>query len=174
MTHIQYAWMIYAAGSLGCCVAAWWMFLWAWRFIRYSVVMTVMVLLFTPFAIDQDTMALAPAVFTLVFDGMSQGSESIKPLMKLIAGIWLIAIILIAVFVVLTRKLITHAHTPDDDYDSQYTSTQSRRIKRNKPSEESNNSAQTNHSRSGELSPQERQARADLMSGEVPMRAIRD
>ncbi|MES2674703.1 MAG: hypothetical protein V4660_10715 [Pseudomonadota bacterium] len=176
MTHIQYAWMIYAAGSLGCCVATWWMFLWAWRFVRYSLVVTVMVLLLTPFAIDQETMALAPAVFTLVFDGISLGSESIKPLLKLMAGIWLIAIILVGVFVSLTRNLVTHASTPDtyEDYDNQYPSSQSRRIKRDRPSAESANVAQTYNSDLDGLSSQERRARADLMSGEVPLRAIRD
>ncbi len=176
MTQIQYAWMIYAAGSLGCCVATWWMFLWAWRFIRYSLVVTVMVVLLTPFAIDQETMALAPAVFTLVFDSMSQGSESIKPLLKLMAGIWLIAIILVGVFVALTRNLVQHTNTSGtyEDYDNQYSTPQNRRIKRDRPSAESATLAQTYHSDQEGLNSPERCARADLMSGEVPLRAIRD
>jgi hypothetical protein len=49
-------------------------------------------------------MTMAPAIYTLVFEGLSSGIESVKPLIKLMVGIWLIAIILVAVFVVLTRK----------------------------------------------------------------------
>lgn len=176
MTHIQYAWMIYVAGGLGCCVSVWWMLLRAWRFIRYSAVVTVVVILFTPFAIDRESMALAPAIFTLVFDGMAQGSEAIKPLMKLMAGIWLIAIILVSVFVILTRNLIKHTDEFDtyEDYESQSTSTQSRRIKRNRPSMESAISAPSSHTKVDALSSQERHARAEEMSGDIPMRAIRD
>ena len=103
MTIMQDAWMIYAAGSLGCCIAAWWMFLWAWRFIRYSAVVTVMVILGTPYAIDPQTMQMAPAIYTVFFEGMAQGIDGIRPLIKLMLGIWLIAITLVVVFVVLTR-----------------------------------------------------------------------
>ncbi len=176
MTHIQYAWMIYVAGSLGCCLAVWGMFFWAWRFIRYSAVVTLIVILFTPFAIEQETMALAPAIFTLVFEGMAQGEEAIKPLLKLMAGIWLIAIILVSVFVILTRNLAKDTDTSDsyEDYDSQHSSAQSRRVKRSRPSTAATTSAQAHHTNASDLSAQEQRARAELMSGELPMRAIRD
>ena len=175
MTHIQYAWIIYAAGSLGCCAATWWMFQWAWRFVRYSAVVTVMVILFTPFAIDHETMAMAPAIYTLVFDGLSLGIESIKPLIKLMVGIWLIAIILVAALVILTRRWVKHADVSDteDDFDSQNSSGQPQRIKRSR-SFPSTNSEPTNRSELNDLSSDERRARTERMAGEVPMRAIRD
>jgi hypothetical protein len=122
MTSIQYAWAIYSAGSLGCCVAAWWMFLWAWRFVRYSAVVTVAVILFTPYAIDSQTMQMAPALYTLLFEGMASGIESIKPLVKLMIGLWSISIILVLVFVVLTRRqqLQTVQHIKDDYDDDDF------------------------------------------------------
>lgn len=104
MSGIQIAWAAYIAGSVGCSVATWWMFLWAWRFVRYAAVVTVMTILFTPYAIDPQTMIMAPAIYTLVFEGLSSGIDSIKPVINLMIGIWMIAIILVAVFVALTRK----------------------------------------------------------------------
>src|SRR3954468_13257147 len=104
LTSIQYAWIIYFAGSLGCTIAAWWLFLWAWRFVRYAAVVTVMTVLFTPYAIDPQTMIMAPAIYTLVFEGIGQGQHAIMPLIKVMVGIWLIAIILVAVYVLLTRN----------------------------------------------------------------------
>ena len=181
MTHIQYAWMIYAFGSIGLCIATWWMFLWAWRFVRYAAVVTVLVFLATPYAIDQQTMIMAPAIFTLVFEGISSGADAIKPLIKLMAGIWLIAIILIAVFVIFTRRIGHHIDNSQQDFESSYPNSessypfnQSQRIKRNRPSEQSNNTMQSTRSTVDGLSFEERQAHAELVSGDVPIRAIRD
>ncbi|GGY65557.1 hypothetical protein GCM10011613_06780 [Cellvibrio zantedeschiae] len=172
ITTIQYAWAIYFAGSLGCTIAAWWMFIWAWRFVRYAAVVTVLTLLFTPYAIDAETMTMAPAIYTLVFEGMSQGLPAITPLIKLMVGIWLIGIILVLVFVVLTRK------------------SGEQKSPRNKPrgtqSSSSRNSRRLEHhggrrhetpvvrSSSRGLSRDEFEAREELLKGEVPMRAIRD
>jgi hypothetical protein len=165
LTTIQYAWIVYFAGSLGCTIAAWWMFLWAWRFVRYSAVVTVMTILFTPYAIDAQTMTMAPAVYTLVFEGMSQGLPAIIPLIKVMLGIWLIGIILVLVFVVLTRKWGAKKSAPKASMPRNNSSRQSR-------SEQGRPDDLRPSSRG--LSRVEHQAREELLRGEVPIRALRD
>lgn len=168
LTTIQYAWAIYFAGSLGCTIAAWWMFLWAWRFVRYAAVVTVMTILFTPYAIDAQTMTMAPAIYTLVFEGMAQGAKAIMPLVKLMIGIWLIAIILVAVFVALTRH---HGENKSKNNDTRIpVKRQSRRVEHHDGRRHEN----PPRSSTRYLSREENQAREELLKGEVPIRAIRD
>ncbi len=168
LTSIQSAWIIYFAGSLGCTIAAWWMFLWAWRFVRYAAVVTVATLLFTPYAIDAQTMTMAPAIYTLVFEGMSHGLPAILPLIKVMLGIWLIGLILAAVLVLLTRNF--GGVNPEGD-------TNSPRAKRSSRPTEYNNIKRQDENRrvsSRGLSRDEYQAREELLKGEVPIRAVRD
>lgn len=170
LTTIQYAWIIYFAGSLGCTIAAWWMFLWAWRFVRYSAVVTAMTILFTPYAIDVQTMTMAPAVYTLVFEGMSQGLPAIIPVIKVMVGIWLIGIILVSVFVILTRKWGDKKASPKTvstrQSSSRKSSSRQGRAEQTRPDD-------LRPSSQG-LSRAEYQAREELLRGEVPMRAVRD
>lgn len=166
MTPIQYAWIIYGAGSLGCAIAAWWMFLWAWRFVRYSMVATVLVILCTPYAIDPQTMVMAPAIYTIVFEGLAMGLDSIKPLIKLMVGIWLIAIILVLMFVLLTRR---PSYTESDDPKARRTSSKQKRISNTKRKTKEHERPYDRH-----LTREERQARSELLEGEVPIRALRD
>ena len=168
LTTIQYAWAIYFAGSLGCTIAAWWMFLWAWRFVRYSAVVTVMTVLFTPYAIDAQTMTMAPAIYTLVFEGMSQGPQAIMPLVKVMVGIWLIGLILVLVFVVLTRNSGGKKSSRDNPRGS---SSSSRNLGREHHAGRRHESPPRS---SRGLSRDEYQAREELLKGEVPMRAVRD
>jgi hypothetical protein len=166
LTTIQYAWIIYFAGSVGCTIAAWWMFLWAWRFVRYAAVVTVAVILFTPYAIDPKTMLMAPAIYTLVFEGISQGKAAIMPVLKLMIGIWLIAIILIGVFVALTRKQSYQNFKSRDPEPP--VKQKSRRL------EHHAGRRHENPVRRRGLSRDEHEAREELLKGEVPMRALRD
>lgn len=181
MTTIESAWAIYFAGSLGCCIAAWWLFLWAWRFVRYSAVATVMTILFTPYAIDSQTMKMAPAIYTLIFDGISHGIEAIKPLIKLMIGIWLIAIILVGVFVILTRKRAhVHADHSHAGYHAPVSPPPEVKIKRDtrfikkKVSRRAEGDTRKSRLRAGGLSREEQQARDELFKSDIPMRAIRD
>ena len=176
LTTIQYAWIIYFAGSLGCTIAAWWMFLWAWRFVRYAVVVTVAILLFTPYAIDPKTMTMAPAVYTLVFEGMSHGAAAIMPVIKLMLGIWLIALILVTVFVLLTRQQ-TYKNFKSNEPEPTV-KIKSRRL------EHHGGRRHENPVRRRGLSRDEHEAReallrdelprGDVLGGEMPMRAVRD
>lgn len=166
LTTIQYAWIIYFAGSLGCTLAAWWIFLWAWRFVRYSAVVTVATILFTPYAIDAQTMTMAPAIYTLVFEGMAQGVTGIMPLLKVMLGIWLIGVILAALLVFLTRNLgaAPRAASTAKKHHSQ----------RRTNYEDNARQDDVRPKASRNLSRSEHQARDDLLKGEVPIRAIRD
>ncbi|MET0356323.1 MAG: hypothetical protein ABW044_06060 [Cellvibrio sp.] len=166
LTAIQYAWIIYGVGSIGCTIAAWWMFLWAWRFVRYAAVVTVMTILFTPYAIDPQTMMMAPAIYTLVFEGMGHGAAAIMPVVKLMIGIWLIAIILVTVFVVLTRQ---HTYTKfRSDNPEPPVRSKSRRLEHHSGRRHENPILRRG------LSRDEHDAREELLRGEVPMRAMRD
>lgn len=171
-TTIQYAWAIYFVGSLGCTIATWWMFLWAWRFVRYAAVVTVMTILFTPYAIDAQTMTMAPAIYTLVFEGMAQGKQAIMPLIKVMLGIWLIGIILVLLFVVLTRNSGTNASARNDSRPQSKTS--SRRNSRRPEHHDARRHEYPPRSSSRGLSREEHQAREELLKDEVPIRAIRD
>jgi hypothetical protein len=179
MTSIQYAWMFYAAGSLGCCIAGWWFFLWAWRFVRYSVVATIAVILFTPYAIDSQTMLMAPAVYTLLFEGMASGIDSVKPVVKLMVAIWLIAIILVAVYVILTRRsALQEEEAPQENFVG-YTKRNSRHFrtadeKNSEASFESNSEPPMASVYSQDKNDKERQAAKEMLKGEIPIRAIRD
>lgn len=171
-TTIEYAWAIYFAGSLGCTIAAWWMFLWAWRFVRYSAVITVMTILFTPYAIDAQTMTMAPAIYTLVFDGLSQGPQAIMPLVKVMVGIWLIGIILALVFVVLTRKSGEQKSPRNNPRGSRPAPVRNSRRMEHHGGRRHETPVTRSSSRG--LSRDEFEAREELLKGEVPMRAIRD
>jgi hypothetical protein len=175
MTSMQVAWVIYVAGSVGCCIAAGWLFKKAVAFLRYSAVVTTMVLLFTPYAIDSQTMLMAPAIFTLVFDGFQLGLEAIKPLLKLMAGIWLIGIILVLVYVFFTRHLVkpqeaatqNQGDATDGDDAQAHGELKNYRVKKiGRPN--------TKPSIDGDLPQEEQVARRELRTEEIPMRAIRD
>lgn len=168
LNSIQSAWIIYFAGSLGCTIAAWWMFLWAWRFVRYAAVVTVMTLLFTPYAIDAQTMTMAPAIYTLVFEGMSQGLPAILPLIKVMLGIWLIGLILAAVLVMLTRNMGAGKSTRNSSHSREQQGT------RRTEYDDTKRQDDTRRISSRSLNRGERQARDELLKGEVPIRAIRD
>jgi hypothetical protein len=103
MTEYQYAWALYLAGALGCSFAAWLLFRRLGRAVGHFMVITVMVLLFTPYAIDADKMIMAPGIYTLVFGYIESGLGAIKPLLKVMLGIWAIAQVLSLIYQMLTR-----------------------------------------------------------------------
>lgn len=103
MTEYQYAWALYLAGALGCSLATWLLFRRLGRAVGHFMVITVMVLLFTPYAIDADKMIMAPGIYTLVFGYIESGLGAIKPLLKVMLGIWAIAQVLSLIYQMLTR-----------------------------------------------------------------------
>ncbi len=165
MTEYQYAWMLYLIGAVGCSLATWLLFRRAGRAWVHFFVITVMVILFTPYAIDAETMTMAPAVYTLVFGYMDGGFVLIKPVLKLMLGFWIGSLVLSLIYQLLTRakgqtspqvhrknKAVKEHHYPDDQDDY------------------SLNSRRTASTRS--LNREERIARDELLH-EEPIRAIR-
>ncbi|QEY15824.1 hypothetical protein D0C16_07455 [Cellvibrio sp. KY-GH-1] len=163
ITEYQYAWALYLAGALGCTLAAWLLFRRLGRVVTHFFVITVMVILFTPYAIDAEKMIMAPGVYTLVFGYFDGGFATIKPLLKVMLGIWALAQVLSLIYQMLTRgKRSKHQedyhpyqqNSYEDEEDYNYNQ---RRADRN----------------SGRgLSREERLARDELLH-EEPIRAIR-
>lgn len=161
MTEYQYAWAIYLAGALGCSLAAWLLFRRLGRAVTHFMVITVMVLLFTPYAIDAEKMTMAPGIYTLAFGYFEGGLAAIKPLLKVMLGIWAVAQVLSLIYQMLTRG---HRSQPKETYHPyQQNSHEHDRYM--------HNASRANNSGRG-LTRDERLARDELLH-EEPIRAIR-
>lgn len=159
ITEYQYAWALYLGGALGCSLAAWLLFRRLGRAVTHFMVITVMVLLFTPYAIDQEKMIMAPGIYTLVFGYFDGGFVVIKPLLKVMLGIWALAQVLSLIYQMLTRG--SRAKYQENYRPYQQTSYD----------DEEDYSNQRRNSGRG-LSREERIARDELLH-EEPIRAIR-
>lgn len=171
LTEYQLAWMAYAAGALGCTVATWWLFRGAGRAWVHFFVITVMVLLFTPFAIDAEQMTMAPALFNLVFGYFDGGLNSVKPIVKLMLGIWAAAQVLSLIYQLLTRHSSSRRAAAKHDRQAQAARGDSGRRAAHEPDYDPSDvllSPSHRHS----LSREERQARDELLR-EEPIRALR-
>jgi hypothetical protein len=158
MTEYQYAWMFYGVGALGCCLAAGLLFRRAGRAWVHFFVITVAVILATPYALDAESMIMAPAVFGLVFGFMIDGFPAVKPSIKLMLGLWLGALVLSLIYQLLTpRRADNQAPAEYDNYEED---------------EEEELPAYHPEKVRG-LSRHEQSARAELLRGEEPMRAVR-
>lgn len=172
MTDYQYAWMIYLVGALGCTLATWLLFRRFGRAAAHFFVITVGVVLFTPYAVDADAMIMAPAVYALVFGFMDGGFTLIKPVVKLMLGLWGGALILSLLYQLLTRHRY-HAHLTERAARSRTARASSRRQYLDIDEsdwDEATHSRRTNSTRA--LSRDERIARDELLR-EEPIRAIR-
>jgi hypothetical protein len=99
-----YAWAVYLAGAVGCSVAAWLFIRGLPRAVVHFFVITVMVLLFTPFALDAKNMVLAPAILFIAYGAITEGFASIKPVLKTVIIIWAVAIVFSLIYQLLTRN----------------------------------------------------------------------
>ena len=158
MTDYQYAWMLYLVGAVGCSLATWLLFRRAWRVVVHFFVITVMVILFTPYAIDAETMTMAPAVYTLVFGFMDGGYSAIQPVVKLMLGFWGGALALSLIYQLLTRGH-KYIEPQEDSHKAQA---------RNHREDRYAESARRNSSRA--LSREERMARDELLRDDRPAR----
>ena len=159
MTDYQYAWMMYLIGAVGCSVATGLLFRRAGRAWTHFFVITVMVILLTPYAVDAETMIMAPAMYTVVFGYLDGGFMVVKPVIKLMLGLWVGTLVLSLLYQLLTRnsghRVARQTHHrdhhqpgPEDDHESAYYA--------NRP-----------------LTREERLARDELLH-EEPIRALRD
>jgi hypothetical protein len=157
ITEFQYAWMAYIAGALGCCLATWILFRRAGRAWVHFFVITVMVLLLTPYAIEAETMIMAPAIYTLFFGYLEGGFIAIKPVVKLMLGIWAGALLLSLVYQLLTRYKGVISPNPQVSLEDDY----------HDPADVLLTPRNSRH-----LTEEERQAHQELLD-EEPIRAVR-
>lgn len=163
LTEYQIMWMVYLAGAVGCCLATWLLFRRAGRAWTHFFVITVMVLLLTPYAVESENMVMAPALYTVIFGLLGDGFQVIKPIAKLMLGLWLGALVLSLIYQLLTRnrhsECTAETYYPPEDYDAPLHRTKAHQ--------------QSSRSSSKKLSKAEQRARAELLQGEEPIRAIR-
>lgn len=88
------AWTIYAAGALGCSVAGWLLFRRFGREWASFVFVSVLALLLTPYAVDAEKMLMAPAIFSIVFGGITDGFDTVMPVIMVVSGVWLVGLII--------------------------------------------------------------------------------
>lgn len=165
MTDYQYAWMMYLIGATGCSLATWLLFRRAGRAWTHFFVITVMVILFTPYAINAETMTMAPAIYTLVFGYLDGGFIVIKPVLKLMLGLWIGSLILSLIYQLLTRGR-GHTEVESGSY------RKNQQVKSYGRQEDPEDYSPTRRSSNRNLSREERIARDELLH-EEPIRAIR-
>lgn len=169
MTDYQYAWSLYLLGATGGLLATWLLFRRWGRAVTHFFVITVLVLVCTPYAVDAETMTMAPAIYTLVFGFLDGGFPAIKPVLKLMLGLWGGALLLSLIYQLLTRHK-GEAALPESEV-----APRARRRDSYAYEEEPDHaySAQARRAQSGRgLSREERIARDELLR-EKPIRAVR-
>lgn len=160
ITDYQYAWMMYLIGAVGCSLATWLLFRRAGRAWTHFFVITVMVILFTPYAVDAETMTMAPAIYTLAFGYLDGGFVAVKPVIKLMLGIWVGALVLSLLYQLLTRNHGRPAAAPQANH------------RNHRHSDDEDDLGESAYYANRQLTREERLARDELLHGE-PIRAIR-
>jgi len=103
ITEYYYAWGAYLVGAAGCSLATWWLFKGMPRAFVHFLVITVMALLVTPYAMDPDTMVMAPALVALGYGSITEGFTAVKPVLKPVIGVWAVLMVLSLVYQWVTR-----------------------------------------------------------------------
>jgi fatty acid desaturase len=156
----QIAWAVYIAGALGCGWATWLLFRRFGREWGHFFMISVWAILLTPYAMKVEPMVMAPALFILVMETLINGFQAAKPIAVLLAGVWLVALVLSLIYQLLTRRWAKHEEPVDyQDYDAVVA--EGRKTRRQ---------PRDYHD---DLSHDEYQARDELLAGEAPMRAER-
>lgn len=171
MTDYQYAWSLYLIGATGCVFAAWLLFRRFGRAATHFFVITVIVVLFTPYAIDAETMIMAPAVYTLLFGFLDGGFIAIKPVLKLMLGLWGCVLILSLIYQMLTRhKSYPNYAAPEANHQPRHPNRQQAYSEDDEEFDYPAHARRTSNNRG--LNREERIARDELLR-EEPIRAIR-
>lgn len=115
LTDYYSAWGIYLLGATGCSVAAWLLIRRLPRAFVHGFLISLMVILFTPFAIDSSTMILAPGIMCLGYGLITDGFASVKPVIKTMLLVWMLAMVLSLVYQVLTRHKVARQESTQDN-----------------------------------------------------------
>ena len=107
------AWTIYGVGAVGCAAAAWLLFRRFGREWALFFFVSVLALLLTPYAVDAEQMLMAPAIFFIVFEGLTDGLDAVMPIIMVVSGVWLAGLIVsLLVQLVLRRFFAGSGHKP--------------------------------------------------------------
>lgn len=163
MESYQFAWMLYILGVLAGGLATWLLFRRFGRACGHFFAVTALTLLLTPYAVDGQAMIMAPALFILVMETLVNGFETVKPIALLLAGVWLIGLVVSLFYQLLTRNAFwVRAHPIAEQAERQSLPEVAKRSVRKQP-----------HEYNKHLTQAENRARHELLSGEVPIRAER-
>lgn len=115
MDSYELAWTIYVVGVLGLGIAAWLLFRRFGREWGHFFMISIWVLLLTPYALEAEEMVMAPAIFIVIMDGLAYGFESVRSIAALLLGLWILGLILSLLFQFVTqRKRAANAHNHTD------------------------------------------------------------
>lgn len=156
-SEYQITWGVYVGGALLCALATWMLFRPLGRALAHFFVITVLVLLLTPFAVESEAMIMAPGIFHLFFGFLEGGFTAVKPVIKLMLGIWVVAQVVSLLYQLLTRNW---GRSHEEDTAAPY------------PTSAKADPADVLMSSSRGLSREERYARDELLS-DTPIRAQR-
>jgi beta-lactamase regulating signal transducer with metallopeptidase domain len=109
----QFAWTVYAIGAVGCAVAAWLLFRRFGREWAHFFFVSVLALLLTPYAIDSENMTMAPALFFIVIEGITEGMDAVMPVVMVVLGVWLAGLVISLLLQLAARRFSRKSPTPD-------------------------------------------------------------
>ncbi|MGM8226427.1 hypothetical protein ACSV5M_07580 [Cellvibrio sp. ARAG 10.3] len=98
------AWTIYGLGAVGCAMAAFLLFRRFGREWAIFFFVSVLALLLTPYAVDAEQMLMAPAIFFIVFEGLTEGLEAVMPIIMVVSGVWLAGLVISLLVQLVTRR----------------------------------------------------------------------
>ncbi len=104
MNEYTIAWIIYLAGCLALMLVGWRITRRWPRLLRHLLLVTCAVWLVTPFSLQLETPAYAPALFIVVFNTLFQGWDSALDAAGTLLVVWMTALILSLLYVFLTRR----------------------------------------------------------------------
>lgn len=104
MSSYELAWAIYAIGGVGCGIAAWLLFRRFGREWGHFFMISIWVLLLTPYALEAEEMVMAPAIFIVVMDGLANGFDSVRSIAALLLGLWIFGLVLSLLFQFVTQR----------------------------------------------------------------------
>jgi hypothetical protein len=105
LTAIEHAWIYYLLGAAGCTLATYFLFRRLGAAVTHFFVITVAVILFTPYAIEEGSTSMGPAMYRLVLGYLDFGFDAVRPVVKLMLIIWAVALVLSLIYQLLMWKI---------------------------------------------------------------------
>lgn len=104
MNEYTIAWIIYLAGCLALMLVGWRITRGWPRLVRHLLLVTCAVWLVTPFSLQLESPAYAPALFIVVFNTLFQGWDSALDAAGTLLVLWVTALVLSLLYLFFTRR----------------------------------------------------------------------